>query len=110
MRRVALVSACLLLATMMSHAQTEQSVPTLENESSGTWFVELASPPTVDGTAVATLEREEAGFHSAAARAGVRYAEGRHFRKLWNGLTVRASRATHHSCVRSLECGRCTRW
>jgi minor extracellular serine protease Vpr len=91
MRRVTLVSACLLLATMMSHAQTEQSAPILESETSDTWFVELASAPTVDGTSVATLEREEAGFHSAAARAGARYTERRHFRKLWNGLSLTAS-------------------
>ncbi len=91
MRRVTLVSACVLLATMMSHAQTEQSVPMLENETSDTWFVELASSPTADGTAVATLEREEAGFHSAATRAGARYTKRRHFRGLWNGLSVSAS-------------------
>ena len=60
------IGVCLLLATMMSDAQTGQSVPTLDNEASGSWFVELASPPTVDGTAIATLEREEAGFHAAA--------------------------------------------
>ena len=82
---------CLLLATVILSAQNEQSVPTLDNEISGTWFVELASPPTVEGTALATLEREEESFHAAAASAGVVYSEGRHFRKLWNGLTVRAS-------------------
>jgi minor extracellular serine protease Vpr len=91
MRRVTLVSACLLLATMMSHAQTEQSAPVLESATSDAWFVELASSPTVDGTSVASLEREEASFHSAAARAGARYTERRHFRKLWNGLSVSAS-------------------
>ena len=111
MRRVTLVSACLLLATMMSHAQTEQSVPMLESETSDTWFVELASSPTADGTAVATLEREEAEFHAAAASAGVRYTKRRHFRGLWNGLTVGASRARRmHGCVPCLECRRCTRW
>jgi hypothetical protein len=55
------------------------------------WFVELASPPTIEGTAAATLEREESSFHAAAAAAGVRYSESRHFRDLWNGLTVRAT-------------------
>jgi len=85
------VGACLLLASVLSSAQTGQSVPTLDSEASGNWFVELASPPTVDGTAIATLEGEEARFHSAAASAGVQYSERRHFRRLWNGLTVRAS-------------------
>ena len=84
-------AASLLLASMVVSGQTEQSVPTLENESSGAWFVELASPPGVDGTATATLEREEASFHTAAAGAGVRYTRGRSFRSLWNGVTVRAS-------------------
>jgi subtilisin family serine protease len=88
---LAAVAACLLLASMLSSAQTEQSVPMLDNESTGSYFVELASPPTADGTAVAALEREEAEFHAAAAGAGISYTEGRHFRKLWNGLTVRAS-------------------
>ena len=87
------IGGCLLLATMLSSAQTEQSVPTLDNESTGSWFVELASPPTTDGISVAALEREEDAFHAAAAGSGVRYSEGRHFRRLWNGLTVRASAA-----------------
>jgi subtilisin family serine protease len=81
----------LLLATVMATAQSGQSVPINESESTGLWFVELSSPPTDEGTAAATLEREETDFHAAAANARVRYSEGRHFRKLWNGLTVRAS-------------------
>ena len=87
------IGVCLLLATMLSYAQDGQSVPTLDNESTGSWFVELASPPTVEGTASATLAQEEAGFHSVAAGAGIRYSKGRQFRKLWNGVTVRASSA-----------------
>ena len=92
MRRfAAAVAAALFASTMISDAQVEQSVPTLENEASGLWFVELSGAPTVEGTDVATLEREEADFHRAAAGQGIPYTEGRHFRKLWNGLTVRAS-------------------
>ena len=52
------------------------------------WHVELSSPPTAGGTSVAVLEREEAAFHAAASAAGVRYVERRHFRSLWNGLTL----------------------
>ena len=85
------IGASLLLASMIVYAQTEQSVPTLDNESSDSWFVELASPPSAEGTAAATLEREEASFHAAAAGAGVRYARGRSYRDLWNGVTVRAT-------------------
>ena len=38
---LSVIGVCLLLATMLSYAQTEQSVPTLDNESTGSWFVEL---------------------------------------------------------------------
>jgi len=62
------VGACLLLASVLSSAQTGQSVPTLDSEASGNWFVELASPPTVDGTAIATLEGEEARFAALSKR------------------------------------------
>ena len=88
---VGALSAALFAATIISHAQQSQSVPVSDNESSGLWFVELASPPISDGTAVTALEREEAEFHSSASGAGIRYAEKRHFRTLWNGLTVNAS-------------------
>ena len=90
-RFLAAIGVCLLLATMLSSAQTGQSVPTLDNESPGPGSSSWRARRRVDGTAVATLEREEAAFHAAAAGAGVRYSEGRHFRRLWNGLTVRAS-------------------
>ena len=103
------IGACLLLATMLSSAQTEQSVPTLDNESSGSWFVELASPPAVDGTAVATLEREEASFHAAAAGAGVRYTRGRHFRSSGTASPCARPPATSPSCARSPACRRSIR-
>jgi subtilisin family serine protease len=84
--------AFIVLATTISNAQTgQQSVPVLENESSGLWFVELSSPPAIEGTARADLDRDERSFHSAAMNAGLRYQSGRRFGKLWNGLTVRAS-------------------
>jgi minor extracellular serine protease Vpr len=84
--------AVIVLATAISSAQTgQQSVPVLENESSGLWFVELSSPPAIEGTAQADLDRDERSFRSAAVNAGLRYTPGRRFGKLWNGLTVRAS-------------------
>lgn len=83
-------TAALLFATMIASAQSPESLPTNESETAQLWFVELSSPPAADGTAVVTLEREEADFHAAAAGAGIRYSESRHFRKLWNGLTVQA--------------------
>jgi subtilisin family serine protease len=90
-RFLSAVGVSVLLSTMLSYAQTGQSVSTLDNESTGSWFVELSSEPTVEGTPLATLDREEAAFHAAATSAGIRYTTGRHFRKLWNGVTVRAS-------------------
>ena len=63
----------------------------LEIEHLELWFVELSSPPTSEGTSPSALEREEIDFRSAASGAGIRYTEGRRFRSLWNGLTVRAS-------------------
>lgn len=88
---VGALSAAVLAATMISHAQSPQAVPVSDNESSGLWFVELSSPPTSDGGTTTALDREEAEFHSAASDAGVRYTEKRQFRSLWNGLTVSAS-------------------
>src|SRR3954465_15374101 len=95
------IAASLLLASMIVSGQTAQSVPILENESSDSWFIELASPPAVEGTALTTLPREEASFHAAAAGAGVRYSRGRSYRDLWNGVTVHAT-AGEVSKLRSL--------
>ncbi len=61
------------------------------NESTALWFVELASPPTSEGSATSALDREEAEFHRSASAAGVGYSRGRRFSTLWNGVTVRAS-------------------
>ena len=85
------VGAAIVTVTVISHAQSSQSFPVAGNETSQLWFVELSSPPSIEGTTISTLEREEANFHSAATRAGIRYTESRHFRDLFNGLTVRAS-------------------
>ena len=58
------------------------------DDGSELWFVELSSPPTADGTDLATVLNEQAGFRSSAAQAGVQYAERKAFHSLWNGLTV----------------------
>ena len=78
--------AALLVASAVSVGQSQLEIEHLE-----LWFVELASPPTSEGTSVSALERDEIDFRSVASRAGIRYTEGRRFRSLWNGLTVRAS-------------------
>jgi subtilisin family serine protease len=84
----------LIMATAISYGQSpppdDQSVAPTLDETPQAWFVELVSPPAVEGTATVALEQEEETFHDAAARAGVVYAESQHFRSLWNGLTIRA--------------------
>jgi subtilisin family serine protease len=88
----AAIAAAVLSAGMMTHAQSASPIAAGDsNETSDRWFVELSSPPTSDGTVVATLEREESNFHAAAAAAGIKYKESSHFRDLFNGLTVRAT-------------------
>jgi minor extracellular serine protease Vpr len=73
--------------------ETATQVDAAAAENTDLWFVELHRAPTADGSSVASLESEEAAFHAAAAAVGAEYAEGRHFRTLWNGLTVRADAA-----------------
>ena len=87
------IGAVLLGTSFISHAQSPELIPLIDNETAALWFVELASPPVIEGSSSASLEREEAAFHAAAADAGVRYSETRHFRDLFNGLTVRAGAA-----------------
>jgi minor extracellular serine protease Vpr len=92
MRKFAGVVALLIgSTTMMSHAQSTQSIAITDNERSDSWLVELSSTPSSEGTDTSTLEREEASFHAAAAGAGIRYTESQHFRELFNGMSIRAS-------------------
>ena len=87
------IGAVLLGTSFISYAQSPELIPLTDNETPALWFVELASPPVIEGSSSASLELEEAAFHAAAADAGVRYSETRHFRDLFNGLTVRAGAA-----------------
>ena len=87
----AAIVAAVLSASMMAHAQSVTSISNTDNETADRWLVELSSAPTIDGTDVAALEQEEVSFHAAAAAAGITYRESKHFRELFNGLTVRAT-------------------
>src|SRR5262249_34391398 len=80
-----------VLTTLTSHGQSQQSITFDQSGSTSLWFVELSSPPGIDGTPAATLEQEEAAFHAAARGAGIAYSKSLHFRELFNGLTVRAA-------------------
>jgi subtilisin family serine protease len=73
-------------------------LPSAENgqmtdETPTAWFVELASPPTVEGTSQAVLKAEKDQFRSAARAAGVRYQEKFAYDKLFNGFAVRVDRS-----------------
>jgi minor extracellular serine protease Vpr len=91
MKRLLAASAiAAVTANVLPYAQSPQTIPLNDLESSSLWFVELTRPPTSEGTSLGALEREESDFHEAATSARVQYAERKHFRDLWNGLTVRA--------------------
>jgi len=59
------------------------------DETPDTWFVELKSPPAVEGTKLRTLKKEKAAFRSAAKKAGLQYTERYAFDTLWNGLSIK---------------------
>ncbi len=58
------------------------------DETPDMWFVELASPPGVDGTPPGLLKKEKDGFRKAAAKAGLDFTERYAFDTLWNGLSI----------------------
>jgi len=65
----------------------------MTDETAHLWFVELASPPAVDGTPVSTLKKEKQAFRAAARARGIAFEERFAFDTLWNGLSVRADSA-----------------
>lgn len=104
-RALALTGALtLLLGTLVGPAganeqlQPNQPAPSAEdglmtNESTHLWFVELASPPAVDGTPRSTLKKEKQAFRAAAKARGVAFEERFAFDTLWNGLSIQADSA-----------------
>lgn len=64
----------------------------MTDETPAAWFVELASPPTVEGTSQATVRAEKDQFRAAARAAGVRFQEKFTYDKLFNGISVRIDR------------------
>jgi subtilisin family serine protease len=103
MRKLLSVTVAIVcVASVVAYTQSRQILPLVDletsdmvappsNESTALWFVELTGSPTSDGSTAEALEREEADFHRAASAAGIGYTEGRRFRALWNGLTVRVT-------------------
>jgi minor extracellular serine protease Vpr len=57
----------------------------------GLYFVELASPPTEDGTPLATTQREKHEFRAEAQQSGIDVEERISFNTLFNGVSVEAT-------------------
>ena len=64
------------------------SVGGAANETPTSWFVELASPPSVNGTSKAKLKAERDAFKANASADGVKYTERYSYDSLWNGISV----------------------
>ena len=78
-----------LLLTALTRAQAPTSIPGQLEGTRDLWFVELASPPAVDGTTMSVLEQEKEAFRSLAALRGLQIQERFAFNSLWNGLSIR---------------------
>jgi subtilisin family serine protease len=99
-RRGTRLSASLVVALMLAFAQqahTDGQQPDrmrLGNDRlPDEWFVELASPPSADGTAESSIDLEQRDFHGRASTAGIRYTVRRSYHTLWNGVAVHAASA-----------------
>lgn len=73
-------------------AQTA-AVSASDNEAGSLWFVELASPPTAEGTSLATVRKEKDAFRLAARQAGINFRERFAFDALFNGLSIEVNPA-----------------
>ena len=82
--RTGVVCALLSLASPVR----SQSIDAAQAETSRRWFVELASPPAVEGTSLATLRKEKDDFRAAARAAGITFRERFAFDSLFNGLSI----------------------
>ena len=81
-------AAVAIVALSALSSATAQSLPAASAEASRLWFVEFAGKPVADGAKLATVQAEHAAFRSAAASAGVNFAERRAYTSLFNGLAV----------------------
>jgi subtilisin family serine protease len=72
----------------------------MTDETPSSWFVELASPPSVEGTSRATLKAEKDQFRAAARAAGVTYKEKYAYDKLFNGFSITIDRSQFGALAR----------
>lgn len=78
----------LVLTVFSTLLRAQESVDPADNETATSWFVELTSPPTADGTSLTQTKAEKQAFRQAAKAAGLVYQERRAFDTLWNGISI----------------------
>ena len=97
MRGLRIVGILLALSgsvTFSQVAEPSQPAPIQhESDTTGLWFVELASPPTAEGGSLAAVRADRSAFRRRFTAAGIRLEERAAFESLFNGLSVRTSRA-----------------
>ena len=95
---LALLAILAMVVPVFSQEVVEQIEPLVQvlsvevdgivDETSKLWFVELKSPPAIEGTSLRTLKEEKAAFRAAAKKAGLKYSKRFAFDTLWNGLSI----------------------
>lgn len=85
---IASAATTAMMLGMGAASAAVQNVPAQSAEATNLWFVELASPSTVDGGKLAAVRADKAAFRKAAAAAGVKFKERFAFDKLFNGVSV----------------------
>jgi minor extracellular serine protease Vpr len=92
MRGFRIVGILLALSGSVTSSQVQPFQA--QSDSTGLWFVEFASPPTADGGSVTAVRADQAAFRRRATAANIRFEERAAFEALFNGLSIRASRAS----------------
>src|SRR5258706_8060565 len=108
-----LLAGAFALAITPANAQGARQLPAPNNSDLATadsnevvdepaqnWFVELNSPPTSDGSSLATVRAEKEAFRQAAKAANLQYTERRAFDTLWNGLSIHMDKSQLSSLAR----------
>ena len=93
MRGFRIVGILLALSSSVTHSQVAQPLQA-QSDSTGLWFVEFASPPTADGGSLSAVRADQAAFRRRVTAASIRWEERAAFGSLFNGLSIRTSRAS----------------
>ncbi|MEO6264512.1 MAG: S8 family serine peptidase [Luteimonas sp.] len=62
--------------------------PSIDDESSQLWFVELSGAPVADGGSLASVKSEKQAFRNNARAAGLKFKERYAYDTLFNGLSI----------------------